>query len=356
MNYIDELCIATRTHGASDLYLLENAIPQIRLGGTWTDLGEKALTPEELEVFWMEAGGSSTALDQDCSHVASDGGRFRVNLFRSLGRRGAVMRQIKMTAPVLSELGVPTELMASWIENKSGLMLVTGRTGSGKSTTLAACLEWLNTQHRRHIVTIEDPIEFLFKPNQCLFSQREVGTDTSSFAEGLRRALRQSPDVIMVGEIRDADSAKTALQAAETGHLVVASVHSQNVPETIERLMQMFPVNEREAALQLLAAQVIGIISQYLAPAANGGLVLICEYLQNSALSRKWIKEGKLSDLTDLIAKGDPREMQSFLASLVEMCKAEVITEQTALELAPNAQEFSRLMRGICAGSGSARR
>jgi pilus retraction protein PilT len=202
------------------LHLLENVPP---------------LSMEELDAFALQCGAEAGALDFDGSFVSSDGHRFRVNIFRSLSRRGAVLRPIKTRVPSFEELGAPVDLLVSWIQRPTGLILVTGPTGSGKSTTVASCLDWLNQNHSYHIVTIEDPIEYLFQPARSLFTQREVGTDTPTFAQGLRRSLRQSPDVILLGEIRDAASALTALEAAETGHLVLATLHSSNVLDSGRR-------------------------------------------------------------------------------------------------------------------------
>jgi twitching motility protein PilT len=228
---------------------------------------------------------------------------------------------------------------------------VTGPTGAGKSTTLAACLEWLNQNYHRHIVTIEDPIEYLFTPVKCLFSQREVLSDTSSFSEGLRRSLRQSPDVILLGEIRDSVSAITALQAAETGHLVLATLHSSNVLDSLERLSRLFEIGEREGVLQLLSQQLIGILCQKLVPALPEGRTLVAEHFENQAVTRKWIAEGKFRELADLVAKGDNPANVTFLQSLVTLIQAGRITEAAGLQIATNPRELQRRLRGINSGS-----
>jgi twitching motility protein PilT len=300
-----------------------------------------------MESLWKQCGAALDALDFDGSYVASNGHRFRVNLFRTLFKRGAVFRPIKTMIPPLETLGLPANLLASWMTRPFGLVLVTGPTGAGKSTTLAACLDWLNQNYHRHIVTIEDPIEYLFTPNKCLFTQREVLTDTATFAEGLRRSLRQSPDVILLGEIRDSASAITALQAAETGHLVLATLHSSNVLDSLERLSRLFDVAERECVLQLLSQQLVGIICQKLVPALPDGRTLVVEHFENQAVTRKWIGEGKFHDMADFIAKGTMPENVSFLNSLIEMIKAERISEAIGLATAANPRELSRRLRGI---------
>lgn len=309
------------------------------------------ISSEELESLWTRCGADPELLDFDGSYVASDGNRFRVNLFRTLARRGAVLRPIKTLVPSLETLGLPTELLTSWITRPSGLVLVTGPTGGGKSTTLAACLEWLNQNYHRHIVTIEDPIEYLFTPAKCLFSQREVLTDTYSFAEGLRRSLRQSPDVILLGEIRDGASAITALQAAETGHLVLATLHSSNVLDSLERLSRLFEIAERDGVFQLLSQQLVGILCQKLVPALPEGRTLVVEHCENQAVTRKWIGEGKFRELADFLAKGDNPANVTFLHSLVALIQAERITEATGLQTASNPRELQRRLRGVDSSS-----
>ena len=352
MEIIDSLCVLTSQHGASDLFLHAGQPPQLRIDGGLVTLSAEPLPPEELESLWAHCGAPMTALDFDGSYVASNGNRFRVNLFRTLFKRGAVFRPIKTAIPGLQTLGVPVQLLASWITRPFGLVLVTGPTGAGKSTTLAACLDWLNQNYHRHIVTIEDPIEFLFSPINCLFTQREVGTDTTTFAEGLRRSLRQSPDVILLGEIRDSASAITALQAAETGHLVLATLHSSNVLDSLERLSRLFDIAEREGVLQLLSQQLIGILCQKLVPAVNDGRVLVMEHFENRAVTRKWIGEGKFREMADFLAKDTGPQNVSFLRSLVAMVREGRITEATGAQVASNPRELQRQLRGIESGSG----
>jgi len=344
---IDSLCVLSNAHAASDLFLQEGLAPQLRINGELVVISAAPLPAEELASLWKQCGAAEDALDFDGSYIASNGNRFRVNLFRTLFKRGAVFRPIKMTIPALETLGVPADLMASWITRPFGLVLVTGPTGAGKSTTLAASLEWLNQNYHRHIVTIEDPIEYLFTPVKCLFTQREVMSDTTTFAEGLRRSLRQSPDVILLGEIRDRDSAVTALQAAETGHLVLATLHSSNVLDSLERLSRLFDASEREGVLALLSQQLIGIICQKLVPALPDGRALVVEHFENQAVTRKWIAESKFRDLADFLGRGTVPGNVSFLHSLMEMIKAERITEATGLQAAANPRELSRRLRGI---------
>jgi twitching motility protein PilT len=347
VEFIDSLCCLAGRQGASDLFLHAEQPPQFRINGELVTIGSALVYSEELESLWTQCGAALDALDFDGSYIASDGNRFRVNLFRTLIKRGAVLRPIKTVVPSLDTLGVPVELLASWINRPSGLVLVTGPTGAGKSTTIAACLEWLNQNYHRHIVTIEDPIEYLFTPANCLFTQREVSSDTSSFAEGLRRSLRQSPDVILLGEIRDSTSAITALQAAETGHLVLATLHSSNVLDSLERLSRLFEIAEREGVFQLLSQQLVGILCQKLVPALPEGRALVVEHFENQAVTRKWISEGKFHELADFLAKGDNPANVTFLQSLVAMIQADRITEATGIQTATNPREVQRRLRGI---------
>ncbi|MCE0497871.1 MAG: PilT/PilU family type 4a pilus ATPase [Methylacidiphilales bacterium] len=356
VDLIDSLCRSASEQKASDVFLLCDQIPQLRINGQLVQLQTGPVTKEDLETFWLHCGAPPEALDFDGSYVTTNGERFRVNLFRSLARHGAVLRPIKTAIPALDSLGLPQELLKAWIVRPAGLLLVTGPTGSGKSTTLAACLDWLNHNVRRHIVTIEDPIEYFFQPSGCLFTQREVATDTATFAEGLRRSLRQSPDVILLGEIRDSTSAITALQAAETGHLVLATLHSSNVLDSLERLSRLFEATERASVLQVLAQQLVGILCQKLVPAKPEGRTLIVEHFENQAVTRKWIMEGKFRELADFVAKGDNPANVTFLASLVAAVRAGRIAEATALEVASNPHELSRQLRGVSANSVTATR
>ena len=350
MELIDSLCCQAGQKGASDLYLHADRPPQFRINGELVLAGDGVVHGGELETLWRQCGAPLDVLDYDGSYIASDGTRFRVNLFQTLFKRGAVFRPIKTVVPGIETLGVPAELLASWVTRPFGLVLVTGPTGAGKSTTLAACLDWLNQNYRRHIVTIEDPIEYLFTPKNCLFTQREVGSDTTSFAEGLRRSLRQSPDVILLGEIRDSASAITALQAAETGHLVLATLHSSNVLDSLERLSRLFDIAEREGVFQLLSQQLVGILCQKLVPSPEGR-ALVVEHFENQAVTRKWIAEGKFRELADFLGKGDNPANVTFLQSLVTMIEAGRISEETGIQTAMNPRELQRRLRGISSTS-----
>lgn len=310
-------------------------------------LGDTPISLEELSGFWRKCGGDPTYDgDRDASFVTEEGIRFRVNLHRHTGMLGAVLRRISTEIPDMETLGLPSELLQDWVRRPAGLVLVTGATGCGKSTTLASALEWVNQNMARHIVTIEDPIEYLFESKSSYFTQREVHTDTDSFARGLRSAMRQAPDVILLGEIRDQETAITALQAAETGHLVMATLHSANVAETVERLTNLFLPDERESQLHLLSSQLIGIISQKLLVGTDG-LQVIVEHMENSGVTRKYIREEKSLELVDFMRRPDSPHNQLFLDSLVAACKAGKVSTEVAELASGSAADFNRAMRGI---------
>ena len=306
-------------------------------------------TREDLVAFWRECGvDPDHTLDHDASWTSGEGVRFRVNFHQHLGRLGVVLRRIRSQIPTLDSLGLPDKLLTTWLSHRSGLVLVVGPTGSGKSTTIASCLEWINATRSSHIVTIEDPVEYLFQDRSSFFTQREVGTDTDSFANGLRRAMRQAPDVIFVGEIRDHVTALTALQAAETGHLVFSTLHSPNVAETIDRIVNLVPPGERQGMLSLMSQQLIGIFCQRLLPGINEGEVaLVCEHLDVQGAARDWLRAMDVPALGDLMRRGDNPNNVSFMRALVAAVKEGRVTHKTAKEFAPNATEFERAILGI---------
>lgn len=353
---LERLLLATVECGASDLILHSGRQAVARIEGELRTIDSEAMEESDIDALWSACGADPADLDHDASLTTGDGVRFRVNLFHHLGLRGAVLRRIHQEIPAMETLGLPAELLREWASRKSGIVIVSGPTGSGKSTTLAAVLEWINQTMARHIVTIEDPVEYLFAAKLSMFTQREVGIDTPTFAEGLRRSLRQNPDIIFLGEIRDAESALTAIQAAETGHLVLATLHASACAEVVKRIELLFPPDEREAVRKTLAAQLLGVLCQRLVPAAAGGQALACEYFSNAASSRNLIAEGRMPELQDFIARGDPRSTRSFGDSLLRLVREGLVTEATALEISDNPQEFTRSLRGISSSSQATRR
>ena len=345
---IESLIKAAFENKASDIFLSAGHVARMKVNGQLMIAGDDPIESEDMIAFWKRCGADPEYDgDRDSSYVAHNGVRFRVNLHRHLGNLGAVLRQINTEIPGIESLGLPVELLTKWVSAPSGLVLITGPTGSGKSTTLASSLEWLNQNSSKHIVTIEDPIEYLFESKKSLFTQREVHTDTDSFARGLRSSLRQAPDVILLGEIRDPETAKIALQAAETGHLVLATLHSANVSETIERLTNLFPSQDRESQLQLLSNLLIGICCQVLLPSAYGGLHLVTEHIENTGVIRNYVRESRIPEIVDFVGRGDNPNNKLFMDALVEATQKGHLTQEEAATASGNESDFDRAMRGI---------
>lgn len=346
---LESLAALARHWGASDLYLAEGHRARLKVNGAFHEPEEPALTTADMESLCHACKADpSQLLDRDAAWYASDGTRFRVNLHRRMGKLGAVLRQIRTKVTTLDALGLPLELIAGWLNHRSGLVLVTGPTGCGKSTTVASCLDLLASSRQGHIVTIEDPIEYLFTDRLAFFTQREVGLDTPNYATGLQKALRQAPDVIFLGEIRDGDSAATCLQAAETGHLVISTLHSPNVTESLDRLANLVPPADRQVMLSLLSHQMIGVLSQRLLPRADGtGVALICEHLEVNGAVRDWIRAMDLPAISDHLKRSDEPANRSFLSALVAACEAGLVDYETALSYSGNPFEFNRALRGV---------
>ena len=351
---MESLCKAAQAYEASDLLLHEDRPPLLRISGKLRVLESAPLNGAFFDALRRACGATEEAKDYDSSFTSGEGIRFRVNLLRQLGRHAAVLRRIRSDIPDLETLGLPAEVLREWIARKSGLVLICGPTGSGKTTTLASCLEWMNQALSRHIVTIEDPIEYLFANRQCLFTQREVGIDTPSFAEGLRRSLRQSPDVILVGEIRDAETAMTAAQASETGHL--STLHSSSCTDAIERLQFLFPAPSRDGVRRTLAGQLLGILCQRLLPAIGGGMMVAAEYFSNIGAMRKYIVDGSMADLADGINRSSAENARSFISSISKLVVDRLVSEEVATAAADNPQELSRALRGISSSAQATRR
>ncbi|MCU0796387.1 MAG: Flp pilus assembly complex ATPase component TadA [Akkermansiaceae bacterium] len=345
-----ELLRTAFTGGASDVFLVEGESPRVRKDGDVIGAFGGILERGTIAEIWTQCGiDPKTTLDADASFVVPGLGRLRLNAYRTLGRLGLVLRPIKSDIPSFDELGLPGDLLSSWLTKRSGLILVCGPTGSGKSTSVAACLEWINTHQSRHIVTIEDPIEYLYSNKKSFFSQREVSRDTGDFDTALRQALRQNPDVIFFGEIRDADSALAALRAAETGHLVISTLHGSGVagvPVAMERLSRMIS-QEITGTTHLLARQLVGVLAQQLLPRLDGGLVAILEYFENAAVTRKLISEGAYSEIRDHLDKSDGSKSCPFLRYLVAATKQNIIDIDTARAACDRPQDFERALRGI---------
>jgi twitching motility protein PilT len=321
----------------SDLHLKAGGPPKIRDTGSLVPLMSRPLTSRETELI-AEAilpPGRVERLhakgEVDFAYSVPDLGRFRVNVFRQRGTISAVFRTLRFGGPTFQEMGLP-DTIRLLSEEQRGLVLVTGPTGSGKTTTLAAMIEHLNHLRPCHIVTIEDPIEVLFRDEVASIDQREVGDDTESFLTALRAALRQDPDVILIGEMRDTETVRAALQAAETGHLVLSTLHTVNATETVNRVIDFFPAHQQVQIRLTLAGALKGIVCQRLVPAAGGGLVPAHEILVNTGRVAERISDAdRTAEIHDVIAEGDYYGMLTFDQSLLGLVKDGRVTVEAAL-------------------------
>ncbi|MBI3897297.1 MAG: PilT/PilU family type 4a pilus ATPase [Gammaproteobacteria bacterium] len=285
----------------------------------------------------------------DLSIGFKDIGRVRANVFYQRGSVGMVLRVINTNVPTAADLGLP-EIVSTFTRLERGLVLVTGSTGSGKSTSLAAMINEINATRSDHIITIEDPIEFLFTEKKSIITQREVGVDTNTFADAMRAVLREDPDVILLGEMRDPETIETAMMAAETGHLVFSTVHSPGAAETISRIISTFAAESQPGMRAKLAQNLRGVVSQRLVPRKNGhGRIVACEVLTVSALTRELILDPlKIKDIGDLIRKGTLAEgMMSFDSALLQLCKSGEIDEETALFYATSPTDLKLKLEGF---------
>jgi twitching motility protein PilT len=353
---IDDLLVTATAHFASDLHLKVGSFPVMRIGGELHTIGEAPrLSPDDTldMAFSIMSNRQKQKLKEnsevDIAYSVNGLGRFRVNIFQQRGSVSLVLRVIPDQTQNISGLGLPP-VVERICEERRGLILVTGATGSGKSTTLAAMIDRINSTRSGHIVTIEDPIEFLHRDKKAFVTQREVEVDTRSFAEALRGALRQDPDVILVGEMRDLETIETALTAAETGHLVLSTLHTLDATETITRIVSSFPSHQQKSVRIQLAGIVKAVISMRLVRAARGsGRVPAVEVLVSTGLIRDYIiNEEKTYMIREAIANGHSQYgMQTFDQSLFALLQAGRITYEEAIHNATNADEFKMRVSGI---------
>ena len=287
----------------------------------------------------------------DFSYFLPDAGRFRTNVFQQRGTWALAMRHVKATVPSFEQLGLPESLKAL-AETPRGIVLVAGATGSGKSTTLAALLEHINASHKKHIITLEDPIEFVFEDNQSVIEQREIGLDTANFYGALKHVLRQDPDIIMLGEMRDAVTFTAAMSAADTGHLVFSTLHTTNAAQSITRILDFFKADDREQARRQLSGTLRGVVCQRMVPTVDGKMTPALEILVNSPLVKKMLEENRLEKLTAAIETGGDDGMCTFNQSLFNLVKAGRVTEKEALSKASNAQALEMNFKGIFLNEG----
>jgi twitching motility protein PilT len=282
----------------------------------------------------------------DFSYNLPGVGRFRTNCFQQRGQFCLAMRYVKTNVPSFEELGL-LPVLKSIAESPRGIVLLTGSTGSGKSTTLAAMVEHINANHRKHIITLEDPIEYVFEDNQSVIEQREIGLDTLSFAHGLKHVLRQDPDVIMVGEMRDAVSFQAAMSAADTGHLVLSTLHTTNAAQSVGRILDFFKPDERDQVRRQLSATLQAVICQRMVPTVAGGMTPAQEIMINTGTVRKLIEENRIEKLPAAIETGGEDGMLNFNQALFQLVKDGKVSQKEALLKATNAQALEMNFQGI---------
>jgi twitching motility protein PilT len=340
-------------HGGSDLHLKVPSPPVVRVDGSMHPVdGLAPLTPEDTERAVHEMLGDPAKLQEfndegevDFAYSIPGLARFRCNAFRQRGSVSVVVRAIPVSIKTIGELSLPP-VIRELAEEERGIVLLTGTTGSGKSTTLAAMIDHINSTRRRHIVTVEDPLEFLHEDKKSIINQREVGMDTGSFKRALRRVLRQDPDVILIGEMRDEETVHTALSAAETGHLVFSTVHTVDAAETVNRLIDFFPPHMHNQVRAMIASTLKGAVSQRLIPTVDGsGRIACCEVLRMTGRVRDMITDpAQTGKLPEVIAEGSFYGMQTFDQHLFEHLKAGRVEMDTAIQFATSPHDFKLLV------------
>ncbi len=359
VSVLDKVLQAARQLGASDVHLKVGLPPIFRVKGDLRTVANvPPLTKEAVEEFGRSMMNQRQRelfeknWDVDLAYSTADGFRYRVNVLQQRGCMGVVMRLIPPNVPPFERLNLPRKVL-ELADEERGLLLVTGITGSGKSTTLAAMVDYINASRAVHIVTIEDPIEYAFKDRRSVINQREIGFDTTSFARALRASLRQDPDVILVGEMRDLETTEIALTAAETGHLVLSTLHTVDAVETINRIVSIYPPHQQDQARLQLCSVIKGVVSQRLVPRADGmGMVPAVEILVSTARVRELIADAnRTREIHEAIATGrDPYGMISFDQSLTELVKNRFVTYEEALAASTNPDDFALFFRGVSKG------
>lgn len=337
MRRIDDLLLEGIEAAASDVHLAPRRPPYFRVDGQLKPVTDEPLSAKDVEVLVKTLlGGHEKAaqelaamLQTDFSYELAEGTRFRVNVYRHHDGLAASLRLIPKKIKTVEELNLPSHIL-QFAEQKQGFLLVVGPTGEGKSTTLAALVEHINRYRAEHIITIEDPIEYLFTDDKSIIDQREIGRDAISFPEAIRATLRQDPDVILIGELRDRQSMQTALTLAETGHLVFTTLHTNDAAQTVERIIDSFPASQQPQIKLQLAATVSGVVSERLLPAAAGGRVPAVEIMMGTPAIRTAIREGKTHQILGMIQTGAEYGMQAMADSIKQLVESSIVTEEVA--------------------------
>ena len=354
---IDSLLRKAAELGASDVHLSADEVPAFRINGHILKSKLSPMSEEDIIMAISDMVPPSmkdealNANDADFPYEIEGISRFRVNVAMTFGKHSVSIRLVSSEIPTFEQLGLPASV-ENFANYENGIVLVTGVAGSGKSTTIASILEFINNTKRKHIVTIEDPIEYVYKSKKSIFTQRQVGIDTQDFLAGLKFALRQDPDVILIGEIRDMETVQSALHAAETGHLVFATLHTFNAVQTLHRVLSFFPPRERDSVKQQFAEVFRGSISQRLLQnATNDGRVCAVEILQKTPTIKDLFLKDELEEIYKFVQNGSYDGMITFNESLYDLYKQGKITKEMALEHSDNQNELRNLMRGVYTGS-----
>jgi len=335
---------------ASDVHLTVASPPIFRINGKLVQANDRKLLPEDTKNVLQqlmtpeEIGLFEKKGELDFSYTHSGLGRFRINAYKQRGTYSMAFRVVTFKVPIIEELNLPP-VVTELSKKQRGLILVTGPTGSGKSTTLAAMINYINTHRNEHILTLEDPIEYLHKHNKSIVNQREIGNDSHNFANALRSSLRQDPDVILVGEMRDLETISIAITAAETGHLVLSTLHTIGAAKTIDRIIDVFPPHQQQQIKVQLSTVLEGVISQQLLPKANGtGRIAALEIMVTNPAISNLIREGKTHQMQTVIQTGGKFGMRTMDASLINLYRQEIITRETLIKYAVDVDMIQRQM------------
>jgi twitching motility protein PilT len=342
---------------ASDLIIKVGCPPSLRIDGAIHFLDTDEITSQDSrEIFEIIEDSKKISFDTrddiDVAYELPGIGRFRVNIFRQKGHFGYVLRHIESHVLGFEELGLPVDVLTNLATRSRGLILVTGQSGSGKSTTLASLINYINERYNKHIITIEDPIEFIFKDRKSIVNQREIGTDTPSFLGALKMAVRQSPDVILIGEMRDQETMEAALSAAETGHLVLSTLHTVNAMQTVERIVNFFPPHQHNLIRLQLSLVLGGVISMRLLPRKSGsGRVPAVELMNQSPTIAELLRNGQTQELYNAVKQGDYFGCRTFNQSLKKLYQEDQITLDQAIAAADYPDELKMELKGIFRGA-----
>jgi twitching motility protein PilT len=345
---------------ASDLFIKVGSPPSLRIDGAIHFLDTDEITQQDaLEIFEIiedsKKEGFDTKSDIDVAYELPGIGRFRCNILRQKGNLGYVLRHVESNVPSFEELNLPGVVLTKLATASRGLVLVTGQAGSGKSTTLAAMINYVNEKFNKHVITIEDPIEFIFKDRKSIVNQREIGTDTPNFLQALKMAVRQSPDVILIGEMRDKETMEAAIAAAETGHLVFSTLHTVNAVQTVERIINFFPPHQHDLIRLQLSLVLVGVISQRLLPRkSEGGRVPAVELMIEAPTVKDLLRKGLTQELYGCVKEGQYFGCQTFNQSLKQLYQEDLISLECAIAASDFPEELKLDLKGIYKGAGAA--